>query len=133
MKAVVWVVAAVLAVLWTGFAALGAAVLSWMAEVIASGGASDWARIAASWPAPAWLALWIDPAAVQAVQQTLQWLIGWAGQSLPLVASLVGWLVPLAWWVWGAGMLALLTLAGLGHWWIGRKGDRPMPWARKVA
>ena len=133
MKAVVWIVAAVLAVLWTGFAALGAAVLSWMAEVIASGGASDWARIAAAWPAPAWLALWIDPAAVQAVQQTLQWLIGWVGQSLPLVGSLVGWLVPLAWFVWGVGMLALLTLAGLGHWWIGRKGGHSLPWARKVA
>lgn len=133
MKAMVWIVAAVLAVLWTGFAALAAAVLSWMAEAIASGGASDWARIAATWPAPAWLALWIEPAAVQAVQETLQWLIGWVANSLPLAASLVGWLVPLVWFVWGAGMLALLALAGLGHWWVGRRGENSFPWARKAA
>jgi hypothetical protein len=42
------------------------------------------------------------------------------------VASAVGWLVPLVWVTWGVGLLLLLLVAAVAHFFIGR-GSRALP------
>jgi hypothetical protein len=120
MKTLLWVSVAVLGLLWTALAALGASLAGWGAGMLASGGAGEWARVAAEWPVPAWIGLWIDPAAVKAMQEALLWSLQALQHSLPWVASAVGWLVPLVWVTWGFGLLLLLALAAGAHVLIGR-------------
>lgn len=122
MKIIVWGAFGVLALAWTAGAFITAEILQWGAGFIASGAAVDLGTAAAQWPAPAWLAIWLDPAAVESVRMAaisaLQALRG----ALPWLGSAVGWLVPLAWIVWGVGMASLLGLAGVAHWLLGRDG-----------
>jgi len=121
MKALIWIVAAVLALCWTGFVAVSAALLSWAGEAIASGGVADWGRAASQWPVPEWIALWIDPGLVRALQEAVRWGLDMMGGTLPAAGTLVGWLAPLAWVAWGFGMVLLLALAAGGHWLAGRQ------------
>jgi hypothetical protein len=98
--------------------------------VLASGVAVDWAKTAAQWPVPAWLALWVDPQAVRFLQEAVLWAVGALGslsQGLPLAGQLVGWLEPLVWLAWGLGMVALLGLTLGAHWWLARRGPRLAP------
>lgn len=122
MKPLVWIVAALLALCWTGLVAVSAALLSWGGDLIASGGAADWGRAAAQWPVPAWISLWVDPALVQALQEALTWALNAFGGALPAAGALVGWLVPLAWVIWVVGLALLIALAVLAHWLAGRQG-----------
>jgi hypothetical protein len=126
MKVLLWVCVAVLGLLWTGLAALGASLVGWGAGVLASGGAAEWARVAAQWPVPTWMSLWIDPDAVRAMQEALLWGLQALQQSLPWVASMVGWLVPLVWVIWGFGVLLLVVLAAGAHLLVAR-GARVLP------
>lgn len=128
MKVLLWVGVAMLGLMWTGLAAVGASLVGWGAGLLASGGAAEWARVATQWPVPAWIALWIDPAAVKAMQEALLWSLQALQASLPWIGSVVGWLVPLVWVAWGFGMLLLLGLAGVAHVLIGR-GSRLLPGA----
>jgi hypothetical protein len=127
MKTLVWVCAAVLALLWTAFAAVGASLVGWAGDVLASGGAAEWARVAAQWPTPGWLAWWIDPAAVKALQEALLWGLSLTQQALPWIGSAVGWLVPVVWLTWAVGLAVLLGLAGLAHVLVGRAGRIAVP------
>jgi hypothetical protein len=126
MKIFLWVVVALIGLFWTGLAALGASLVGWGAGALASGGAAEWARVAGQWPVPAWIGVWIDPAAVKALQDALLWGLQALQQSLPWVASAVGWLVPLVWVTWGFGLLLLLLLAFVAHVLIGR-GSQVLP------
>lgn len=128
MKIVLWVGVALLGLVWTGLAAVGASLVGWGAGVIASGGAAEWARVAAQWPVPAWIGLWVDPAAVKAMQEALLWGLQALQASLPWIGSALGWLVPLVWVAWGLGLLLLLGLAGVAHVLIAR-GSRLIPGA----
>lgn len=121
-----WVLVAVLGLAWTALAALGSGLIGWGAGVLASGGAAEWARVAAQWPVPAWLGAWVDPAVLQALQEALLWGLQALQHSLPWVASAVGWLVPLVWMTWGGGMLLLVGLAAGAHLLITRS-SRLMP------
>ena len=127
MKLALWLGCGLLALLWTGGAALTAALTQWAAKVLASGGTVDWAQVAARWPVPDWIALWVDPQAVRRAQQMLLWVLGLVGSlsaGLPMAGQVVGWLVPLVWVFWGLGMLVLLALALGVHVWLGRGAAR---------
>lgn len=126
MKILLWVGVAVLGLMWTGLAAIGASLVGWGAGVLASGGAAEWVRVASQWPVPGWISLWIDPAAIKAMQEALLWSLQALQGSLPWIGSALGWLVPLVWVTWGFGMLLLLVLAGVAHVLIGR-GSRLLP------
>lgn len=126
MKIVLWSAVAVLGLLWTGLAALGASFVGWGATVLASGGAAEWARAAAQWPVPGWISLWVDPQAIQAMQEAVLWGLQALQSSLPWVASAVGLLVPLVWVTWGLGVLLLVVLGAVAHVLIGR-GSRMLP------
>ena len=128
MKIMLWAAFGVLAVLWTLGALIVVELVQWGAQVIASGAAVELGRSAAQWPAPAWLALWLDPAAIKAAQAGL--LTGFEAfrSALPWVGSAVGWLVPLAWISWGTGVALLLAMTGGAHWlasrWLASRDPR---------
>jgi len=145
MKVVLWLTFALLALLWTGGAALLAGLTGWAAEILGSGTAVNWAKAAAQFPVPGWIALWVDPQAVRFVQEAVLWVLGALGtlaDGLPTAGQLVGWLVPLVWLGWGLGMVVLLGLTVGLDWWLsrssrgpGRPGGPaiPTPWARRSA
>jgi hypothetical protein len=95
-----------LALLWTGGAASAAWVVQWAAQALADGGVAAAGRDFASLPVPQWLALWLDPALLQAVRSALLWTPDAAGTLLPAAGSAAGWLVPV-WVLWGFGLAAL--------------------------
>ena len=67
MVAATWGVFAVLALLWTGGAAMGAALAGWTAEAIATGTAGAAAREIAALPVPQWIGVWSDNFKAQAL------------------------------------------------------------------
>lgn len=127
MKAVIWIVFGVIAALWTGAALAAAGVTEWVAAQIASGAAVDLAGVAVQWPVPAWLLPWLDVATVQAVQQSVVALLEGLRDSWPNIGALIGWLVPVIWVTWALGLVAMLLLAGAGHWLAGRAQPRVQP------
>lgn len=126
MVALPWVVFALLALLWTGGAALTAWAVEWMAQALADGGAAQAAGELAALPVPPWIAPWADPALVQAVQSALAWSVEAAQGALPLAASAAGWLVPLVWVVWALGLVVLLAAAGGAHLLLRKLRPRPL-------
>ena len=130
MKIFIWMAFGVLAALWSLGALIVVELVQWSAQVIASGAAVELGRSAAQWPAPAWLALWLDPAAIKAAQEGL--LTGFEAfrSALPWVGSTLGWLVPLVWISWGIGMALLLAMTGGAHWlascWLAARDTRAL-------
>lgn len=122
MKFVLWGVFALIALVWTGGAALLAQAVGWAGQAIASPEAGAIGAAAASLSVPAWLAPWVDAAqwnaAVQSIAGALTAAEGW----LPALGTLVSWLVPAVWLAWGLGFVLLAALTLAGHWWIGRLG-----------
>ncbi|MBN8510575.1 MAG: hypothetical protein J0L57_18435 [Burkholderiales bacterium] len=120
MRIVLWSLFVVVALTWTGGAALLAQAVQWSAQGIAAGTGASLPALDAASALPAWLAAWIDPAAWQAALTTLAQ--AWAALSgwLPALSAAVGWLEPAIWIVWGLGLAALLVLTGLATWLIGR-------------
>ena len=57
---------------------------------------------------------------MQGLQTAWTGMVHWLGQVMPSAASLMVWIGPLVWAVWGLGMLLLLALAGGLHWLAGR-------------
>jgi hypothetical protein len=120
MKILAWSLCLVLVVLWTGMVALTAEAARWISGGLASGQLKDFASGAAQWPAPDWLSSWIDPHWMQMLQSSLLYVLNTVADLSPQLSSVVSWLVPLIWVVWGVGMLSLLGLTGGAHWLIGR-------------
>jgi hypothetical protein len=124
VKTLIWISAGALALAWTAATAFFAALAGWLAAALASGEAAEWARLVSQWPPPPWVALWIDPAQLQALQATLVWAWGWIQAALPVAGTLVSWLVPLVWVGWFLGLVALVGSAALGHLWWSRRRRR---------
>lgn len=120
VKILVWAVFALLAALWTLGAVVTVELAQWSAQFLASGTAADLGRSAAQLPVPQWIALWLDPAWIQAAQAGLVWSLEALRSALPFIGSAIGWVTPLVWIVWGVGMAGLLLLGGVGHWLVGR-------------
>ena len=129
MKTLIWSLTALLAALWTGTAALAHQVLGWLLGAIDTGTAA-----VSLPPLPDWLALWVDAQMLAAWQVWGVDLLQWLGAVLPSSEALMGWIGPLLWLVWGFGVLALLALAGLLHWLVGRvPAPAPAPLRRASA
>lgn len=122
MRAIVWGVFALLAAGWTGLVAVSVQITEWLLGMAASGQVGDVATAAGQWPVPAWLALWVDPAWVQALQAAWLGTVQWLGQVLPSGDGLMGWIAPLLWTGWALGLLCLLVPAVALHWLAGRFG-----------
>lgn len=128
MVALTWAVFAVLALLWTGGAAMAAALAGWTAQAIADGTAAGTAREIAALPVPHWMALWMDTAFIEALQSALLWAVEAGRHALPFVGTAAGWLVPVVWIAWAMGLALLLAAALTAHLLVRR--FRP---ARRVA
>jgi len=118
MKALVWGIVALLAVLWSAGMAVLASVSGWLARSAdqAAGSVKDLAGLTL----PPWMEVWLDPAWHEALaafavasQEALAWVTPWIGPVLE-------WVAPLLWVVWGFGMLGLVLLAVGGQFVIGR-------------
>jgi hypothetical protein len=120
MKALIWSVFALLTLLWTGTAWLLSSLVGWVAKAAQVGDLQAAARAATDWPVPEWVQLWVDPSLIRLAQQALIWAMENLGGLLPTVGSLVGWLSPLIWIVWGLVALLLLVLAAGLHLLAGR-------------
>lgn len=118
MKALLWIVVALMALLWTGLAWLGATLLG--AVSTQAGSMQDLGQVVSSVPIPAWLGWWMDTQALEATRAAMTDLLGWLGTWAPDLGTLVSWLQPVIWVGWGLGMLLLLGAAAAGHWIIGR-------------
>lgn len=105
--------------IWTVAMSMLTELLPWLAAQL-----PQWAGAIpdlSSWPWPHWMAWWVDPGFVQALQGMLQWLVEVLRPLVPWIAglgSLMGWLV---WLIWGVGLLMALGLAVAAHWWIARR------------
>jgi hypothetical protein len=122
----IWVVCALVALLWTGAAALLAAGIGWTAQALASGAATDLAAAVGSWQLPAWVVAWFDLQWLTALQSLVVQAVDALQTFWPGAGQVVGWLVPVVWVGWGFGMALLLLLAALAHWLV-RRGSRPPP------
>ena len=118
MKTFVWIATAVLALLWTVSAAVLASLTGWLAAN--AGDVANWSAQIAQWPVPQWLALWVGPELLVWMREAATGLVGWGSAAVPVVGSLLQWLAPLVWLVWGRGMVCLLALAGGAHYAAGR-------------
>jgi hypothetical protein len=58
-------------------------------------------------PDAGWMSLWVPPDLILAVQTTVAAVMPWVQSMLSALPSLADWLAPLAWIVWGAGLLTL--------------------------
>ncbi len=121
MRWLIWVVFSLGMLLWTMTVLIGTKVLGWIAGLSSQGhDASAVAQAVQSFPWPAWLALWVDPAWLEQLAQAVAHSWAWLTTILPVFTTLVGWLVPIVWFVWGLVSLAMLALAVLLHVLAGR-------------
>ena len=117
MKTLIWSLFALVALLWTGLAVLSVQFADWALATMAQG--------TAQWnPAdlPAWLALWLDPAWLQALWA--DWVPALM-RLLPSGENLGQWIAALVWLSWGLGLVALLVGAVALHWLAGQFGPKP--------
>ena len=118
MKALVWGIVALLAVVWSAGMAVLAAVSGWLAR--SAGQAAGSVKDLAGLTLPPWMEVWLDPAWREALvgfagasQEVLAWVTPWIGPVLE-------WAAPLLWVVWGFGIVGLLLLAAGGQFLVGR-------------
>ncbi|MGL4190882.1 MAG: hypothetical protein ACRCTM_18640 [Sphaerotilus sulfidivorans] len=118
MKWIIWTIVGVLAAMWTGTLATVALVADWTGSALQQAAPS-----APQLPSdlPGWLAGWVDPAGWAAIAQATQQALQVVQSMLPAVGTATGWLEPLAWIVWGLGMVALVTVAVGSHWLVSRR------------
>lgn len=118
MKIVLWVSVVVLGAVWTAGFALLASIAHWLAgagpHVVGA------VQQVAEWPVPAWVAIWASPAGMDGVRAGLTGTIDFLVLYSPWLFSLLGWVAPLLWALWGLGVLLLLGAAALGHRLLGR-------------
>ncbi len=121
MKLLIWVVFAVLALFWTGTALVSAELVGWLSTTVGTGQATDVTTSIGQWPIPAWMALWVDPAWLEALQATWLQVMGWLGATGPAaLGSVLSWLIPLIWIAWGVVMLLMVLAATAGHFLVDR-------------
>lgn len=108
MKTTIWLLFAILTLLWTGGIALTAELVQLAAPALASGSTIDLAELVSRWPMPALAALGFDPAMLQPVVAGV--LAGLDG-ALAFIGSAAGWITPLLWLCWAVGMVLMLVLA----------------------
>ena len=118
MKLLLWAGIGLVAVFWTLMIAVSASLANWLA------GSSDIAatklEAIAQWPAPAWLALWLDPALLQPIKDMTAWGMNLLATATPWLTPLLDWVAPLLWVVWAVVMLMLVALAVGGHVLVGK-------------
>lgn len=126
MKTLIWICIGLLAACWSGLSWLWIELLQFSVEQVGQAGrAEELGRAVEQWPLPAWLARWVDPAWDAALRALLQGLLSLVAALAPWLGSALGWLLPLAWIVWGGGMLLLAAIGAGLHLLIRRTSPAP--------
>lgn len=116
MKIAVWVIFGVVTLLWTAGTFIAVKLTQWGTKLLATASFEQQSHNVAQWPVPEGLPLWVDPAAILALQQMALFSLEALRNAMPYMSSMMGWLVPVIWVVWGFGLLCLLAMAGGAHW-----------------
>jgi len=64
---------------------------------------------------PDWLAVWVPAEWLDMLRSGIEALGPWVSAALAALPALAQWLTPLAWLVWGLGVLVLLAGGGVVH------------------
>lgn len=113
MKIALWVITALIALVWTLLAGSAAWVAGWAVDHLDE--AMKGLQSASGLPWPAWITLWIDPAWLEGIRQAVTVSIAALTESLPWITPVLGWVPAAIWVVWGLGSLMLLGVAGAVH------------------
>jgi hypothetical protein len=116
---------ALLALLWTLFIAVSAALADWLAGQ--GGQLQGGMQALAQWPMPPWIGLWLDPALAEALRASVVWTVEALTAFMPWIMPLLEWVAPLLWVIWALGMAMLVALAGVGLFLISRLRRRASP------
>ena len=118
MKMIVWIVAVLLASLWTLTAVALSSLAGWLAAN--AGDVASRAGEFSAWPPLEWLSLLFGPEFLPWLRSFVTGLMTWGSAAQPAAGSLLGWLEPVIWVFWALGLACLLALAGGAHFAIGR-------------
>lgn len=116
---------ALIALLWTVFIAVSAALADWLAGQ--GGQLQGGMQALAQWPMPPWIGLWLDPALAEALRASVVWAVEALTAFMPWIVPLLEWVAPLLWVIWAIGMVILVALAGLGLLLMSRLRGRTPP------
>jgi len=119
MKLLIWSSFVLITLLWTAFAVIAVNVSDWVMGLLASGGSLTDPMAALN--LPAWLALWVPPELVSAIQGTITGTWALLEPWLPSASTLGSIMSVLIWLSWGVGAVLLLGLAIAGHWFVTRR------------
>lgn len=127
MKALVWVMTAVVLLLWTAGAALLALLVHGLGAWLSGGAGIDWAAWVSSWSVPTWLLFGMDTSWLQSLQLLLVDMLDSLHGAAPELGGLSGWLLPLIAVFWAIGALLMLGLAWLIHRLVADSKPAPPP------
>ncbi len=114
MKALIWGVFALAILLWTGISVLVVNVIEWSAQQLSKGSPAFLETATSSIAIPIWMSPWLDPSSWATIFMSIQGMLASTAAAVPFLGSMLGWLAPVVWIVWGLGVLGLLALAIVG-------------------
>ncbi len=124
MRLIVWGVFLLLAISWTGFVVVSAQVIEWSVRSLSAGSSALLEAATGNIVIPMWLSPLLEPSAWAALLQTVQASLAGVSDFAPLVGTLIGWVEPIVWVVWGLGLLLLIGLAVAVNAFISRRARR---------
>ena len=128
MKIAVWVIFSVTALLWTVGSYIAVKLTQWGTQMLATASFEQLNSNVTQWPLPEMLPLWFDAGSILALQHLALLSLEAFRNAMPYMSTMMGWLVPVIWIVWGLGILCLLMMAGGAHWLASRyMPGRPAP------
>ena len=111
MKILVWSVFVFAVLLWTGVAVISAQAIEWASQRLLADAPAALETATGNIVIPPMISPLLEPAAWATLFQTVQSALASTAAAIPLLRSMLDWLVPLVWIVWGLGAVALLALA----------------------
>ncbi len=123
MKILIWSLTAVVTLLGTLLVIVLAFAVGWLSDNM--GGGADWVKQLSQLPVPAWLSVFLDPAAMEWVRVAGATAMQSVATGLPWVAPMIGWMVPALWVVWIIVLICLIGVACGLHYLVGRKRRLP--------
>lgn len=114
MKTLIWGAFVFFAAIWTGGVALTVALVRAAVGMLSPAQGAGVPDVLTAPPIPDWLAPWVDVLGwrewIQGTTALLESLLA----VLPSLGQMLDWLVPLAWIIWGVGLIGLFVLTLIG-------------------
>lgn len=114
MKALIWGVFTLAVLLWTGATVLVVNVIEWSADQLSKGSPAFLETAASNIAIPIWMSPWLDPSTWATIFMSIQGMLASTAAAVPFLGSMLGWITPVVWIIWGLGVLGLLALSIVG-------------------